>query len=566
MTSDNSKGDDMNKQRILAISDLSMMTGGFGLAVDEDVKFAPNVHPLPDPPENKERRAKAQMARAEIEEEAQAILAEMDKEHVFIGLIGKKGPYVTMKVPDEVTKKRVTVTVSPETFRGNYIGKDNNIKNPETGKIINKADLWLANTTNRVSTITYDPSKAPGIIEDEHNDRLLNLWEGFAIEPKKGCWKRTQRHIYTILCNGDARKFKYVMKWLAWAIQNPHKRAEVVLVFKGKKGTGKSFLFKSLKRIFGIHGMVLSNPEALIGKFNAHFRRLSFLFCDEAYAPEDKKAEGKVKAIITEEFIETEGKFEDTTQMRNRLHIVMCTNNDRAIPATDDERRYFIEEVSDIYAKGGAKWREHNRYFKALWRELESEGGLEAMLYDLMNMNLGDWHPRDDSDVLQTNELKKQVSLNQRRANKEVMDGILELLEKGELECIEYYHKAWGEYSMHSELLWSHIFGSDLDERTRRSLNTMGGPILKKLGAASKQHTLRDRFKGRMRWSFPELKEMRKNWDDIYGKRDWYDNVKRDLDNAVIETENKELAHKGKTEKPIDNCDYDKWRVTKGDF
>src|SRR5262245_8374300 len=43
-------------------------------------------------------------------------------------------------------------------------------------------------------------------------------------------------------------------------------------------------------------------------------------------------------------------------------------------------------------------------YFNALYHELEN-GGLEAMLYDLLNLEIGNWHPRQ---VYETEALREQ--------------------------------------------------------------------------------------------------------------------------------------------------------------
>jgi hypothetical protein len=64
----------------------------------------------------------------------------------------------------------------------------------------------------------------------------------------------------------------------------------------------------------------------------------------------------------------------------------MSSNNDWVVPAGPHARRYAVFKVSGERMNDFA-------YFGALHAELDN-GGVEAMLYDLLNLDLGDWHPR----------------------------------------------------------------------------------------------------------------------------------------------------------------------------
>ena len=55
-----------------------------------------------------------------------------------------------------------------------------------------------------------------------------------------------RQHIEEVLASGNADHATYIINWIAWAVQNPADRAEVALVFRGKKGTGKGTLGNTL--------------------------------------------------------------------------------------------------------------------------------------------------------------------------------------------------------------------------------------------------------------------------------------------------------------------------------
>jgi hypothetical protein len=82
----------------------------------------------------------------------------------------------------------------------------------------------------------------------------------------------------------------------------------------------------------------------------------------------------------------------------------MAANAKWVVPASCDERRFVVFDVSNRYAQGVAPNEEREAYFTALHGELEN-GGVEAMLYDLLHRDLGKWHPRQ---VYQTEGLRRQ--------------------------------------------------------------------------------------------------------------------------------------------------------------
>jgi hypothetical protein len=233
------------------------------------------------------------------------------------------------------------------------------------------------------------------------DNRHFNLWRGFGVTPRAGKWLLLRLHIEMVLAKGNKANATYIINWVAWAIQHPGEQAETVLVLQGKKGTGKGLLGRLMCRIFGHHGLHISSREQLIGSFNGHFADCALLFADEAYWPGDKASEGVLQALVTEPTIPLQKKYQDTIQIKNNLHIIMASDKDWVVPAGMDERRYAIFDTSTVHMQ-------KRDYFDPLYAEIEN-GGAEAFLYDLLHMDLDDWHPR--YDIPQTQALKDQKDL-----------------------------------------------------------------------------------------------------------------------------------------------------------
>jgi hypothetical protein len=70
----------------------------------------------------------------------------------------------------------------------------------------------------------------------------------------------------------------------------------------------------------------------------------------------------------------------------NRLSIYMAANADWVVPASHDERRYAVGNVNE-------RWKQNEDYFVPLFAEIKA-GGAAAMLWDLLKLDLGNWHPR----------------------------------------------------------------------------------------------------------------------------------------------------------------------------
>lgn len=219
-------------------------------------------------------------------------------------------------------------------------------------KMLPLASVWLKHPARRQyeGVVLAPRRETPG---------YYNLWRGLATLPLSSpLWRksghRIRWHLYKVICNGNRRYYRYLLDWLAFAVQQPDRPAEVAVVLRGGRGTGKGTFGEILRAIFGLHYLQISHGAHLTGNFNAHLMSCLMLFVDEAYWAGDKKAESVLKSLITEPTIAIEGKGVDLISAPNMLHVVMASNNDWVVPAGADERRFFVLDVSDCKAQDHA--------------------------------------------------------------------------------------------------------------------------------------------------------------------------------------------------------------------
>ena len=280
-----------------------------------------------------------------------------------------------------------------EDFRNRYMNKWVVVGQDKDGKDVQMpvGKWWLQNEHRReFHSLVFSPRDGE-VVEAESGDpdeRQLNLWRGFAVKPAPGDWSLMRKHIREVLADGDEASDSYILRWMAWTVQNPDQPAEVALVFRGEMGTGKGVFGRMMARLFGQHGLHTGGTELISGRFNQHLADCCLLFADEILWDGDKKAEARMKVYLTEETIVIEGKGVDAAAWPNMLHVIMSSNSEWVVPAGRHERRYAVFDVSSAQ-------RQRREYFKPLFAQMDA-GGLAAMLHDMLTMDLGDWHPRQD--------------------------------------------------------------------------------------------------------------------------------------------------------------------------
>jgi uncharacterized protein DUF5906 len=254
------------------------------------------------------------------------------------------------------------------------------------GKIIKLSRAWF-NWDFRRQYIGQGAVFAPGGPLEIPGD-MLNMFRGLAVDPAPGDWSLMQAHILKVLCGGRQDIFDYLLRWMAWSVQNLDQPIGVAVALLGDQGAGKGIFVRTFGSIFGEYFAHVANGEQLTGRFNATIGKSCLVFLDEAVWAGDKKAEGVLKALITEPSLSLEAKFRDPITVENRLRIVVASNNEWAVPAGIGDRRWLILRVDNSYA--GTT---HAVYFDALGSEIEN-GGAAGMLHDLLAMDLGGFNVR----------------------------------------------------------------------------------------------------------------------------------------------------------------------------
>lgn len=299
-------------------------------------------------------------------------IEELNKEHAVV-MVGGKCRVLTEIVEPVFGYKDIEFS-RPEDFKAFFSNRYVEVQ----GKIRPLGDYWFSHKDRRqYKNIGFYPKDVPS--------GHYNLWSGFAVEPTLGDCSLYLDHIRDNISNGNAEINNYIIAWMADVVQNPDKLIGTALVLRGAMGVGKGVFANIFGSLFGRHYISLSQSNQLVGRFNGHLKDKVLLHADEAFWGGDKSAEGNLKSLVTEPYITIEEKGLNAYSAKNHLHMIFSTNNDWAVPAGPQERRFFVIDVGD-------KHMQDSKYFGAIQEQMK-KGGTEALLdyllkYDLMGKDL----------------------------------------------------------------------------------------------------------------------------------------------------------------------------------
>lgn len=315
-----------------------------------------------------------------------AVIEEFNQKHGVVTVGGKT--LVLSEVTDPISRRPDISLSSIQDFKNLY-------SNRWIGKKA-AADIWLKSPLRRqFQGIVFAPPGEPA------PPGFYNLWRGFSVKPEPGNCDLFLSHIYENIARRDERIYEYVIIWMADAAQNPAKRPGTAIVLRGGQGVGKGITCSQFGMLFWPHFVHVSDPRHLLGNFNAHLKDAVLVFADEAFWPGDKKLEGTLKFLVTEDQLPIEYKGRDVVFMKNHIRLMISSNNDWVVPAGLDERRFVVLDV-------GEEHKQDHAYFGTIIEQM-NHGGREGLLHYLLSLDLSEYDLRQ---IPQTEALRETKILS----------------------------------------------------------------------------------------------------------------------------------------------------------
>lgn len=191
--------------------------------------------------------------------------------------------------------------------------------------------------------------------------------------------KRFIEHVWDNICDSDDSAARQFLAWIADILQKPDCSPMIAPVLRSEgKGTGKSIVGNIISHLVGTdYAFSTSTAAQIVGNFNAHLANKLFVCGEEMSWGGSVDIGNKIKDCVTSSIQTIEMKGVDVFTLPKYYRLILITNNEWAVNASKDERRYLVLDVAEHQ-------KQNNEYFDPFF---ESKGKLcKKMLSDLFSL------------------------------------------------------------------------------------------------------------------------------------------------------------------------------------
>lgn len=247
-------------------------------------------------------------------------------------------------------------------------------------------EKWLKSPHRRQvlrDALVFDPTQnraGPGTINRFHG---IEMMPGEPGEGNQAC--RNIIDLVDELCGGVAEHRDYLLKWMAYPLQNVGAKLASAVILHGEvHGSGKSLFFEEiLRKIYGRYSVTCGQHE-LESPYNGWASGKLFCLFEEVLSRSEKHNQsGMIKHMVTGRTKRVNMKFINDWEEANYMNAVFLSNEHQPLPLEANDRRFFVLWVD-------RKLREDLR--QGIIRELNN-GGVEAFYGFLLQYPLDGFDP-----------------------------------------------------------------------------------------------------------------------------------------------------------------------------
>jgi len=291
---------------------------------------------------------------------------------------------VVRSMPGRIAEQETGVVMTRSAFTDVNYAHYTVMSEDENPKQINVPREWLKDERKTtVENIDYMPGK-PQIFENK-----LNIWHGMGVDRKTG---EIKPWLDLLENNVQDEKLRiFILRWLAFPLQNLGEKLTTFLHISGPAGAGKNAILLPFRKIYGDDNYVEIGLKNIASNFTSIYAQKQFLNIDEVHASSPQESlsiYNTLKHLTTSEKIIVNTKGVPEYAVRNCVNVVTTSNYIDSLRIESGDRRTVAVPFSPIID------RKNDRKF---WGEYFAwnEGDGPSFLYDyLLRYDLGDFDPK----------------------------------------------------------------------------------------------------------------------------------------------------------------------------
>jgi len=242
--------------------------------------------------------------------------------------------------------------------------------------------MWLEHPARRTvlpEQVVFDPTG------QSDPATTCNLWGGWPTQPRAGACEQTLE-LFEYLCSNEenAREvYQWLLKWLAYPIQNHGAKMQTALLVHGPEGFGKNLLFGAVRAIYDRYGGIFGQTE-LESQFNGWASGKLFMLGNEVVTRvELYHQQGRLKNMITETEWQVREMYLPPRIEANHCNFAFFSNRIDIAKLDREDRRYCVLWTPVHLSP---------EFYRDVAAEI-SNGGVAALHDYLLNLDLADFGP-----------------------------------------------------------------------------------------------------------------------------------------------------------------------------
>lgn len=293
--------------------------------------------------------------------------------------------------PSLVIRRKDGYKMGVPTFKNEVYAHKNFLDvSGEKPKKVQTAVEWMKwEGRAQVNGMTYKPG-APELVVS-NGQTYINVWKPLPVQAIKGNiapWKKLMDYVFA----GKPEDRVWFERWLAYPLQHMGvKMFTAVAMWSVDTGTGKTLIGHTMQRIYGDNSIMVRKDDIVKGD-NSFAENKQFVLGEEITGEEKRSVADNLKGLITNEEMRINIKYVPVYSILSCANYYFTSNNPDAFFLDEKDRRLFINEICGEPLPKEFYTQEYDPWYK-------SEEGINALYYYLMNLDLGDFDPRDKAPM-----------------------------------------------------------------------------------------------------------------------------------------------------------------------